>query len=231
MRFMIQACVICGALLVGADCGPASETTGPSAPNGQPQESQQAATKVDIPVSATTTEPMSGTMKNGPCDLITNSEIEAVQGEAVSTAKGSERANGTLIISQCFYQLPTFNKSVSLEVIRRDPRHPSKNAIKDFWQQRFHRREEKEEERERAEERERRARPGQSKAEEEAEGSRPQKITGIGEEAFWSVNSITGALFVLKNDAVVRIGVGGPEAQAVKIKKALALAQKGLKRL
>jgi hypothetical protein len=48
------------------------------------------------------------------CQVLTKKEISAVQGEAYSEVKLTPRDGG----SQCFYQLPTFTKSVSVDVIR-----------------------------------------------------------------------------------------------------------------
>ena len=48
------------------------------------------------------------------CQILTKKEISAVQGEAYNDTKLTPRNGG----SQCFYQLPTFTKSVSVDVIR-----------------------------------------------------------------------------------------------------------------
>jgi hypothetical protein len=48
------------------------------------------------------------------CQILTKKEITAVQGEPYSDTKLTAREGG----SQCFYQLPTFTKSVSVDVIR-----------------------------------------------------------------------------------------------------------------
>ena len=66
----------------------------------------------------------------------------------------------------------------------------------------------------------------------EEEESRPRRVAGLGEEAYWSGNQITGALSVLTaKNAIVRVSVGGPESQDEKIKRASALARKLLKQL
>ena len=44
-------------------------------------------------------------------------------------------------------------------------------------------------------------------------------------------NPISGALYVLKGDAFLRISVGGEKDESVRIKKAKTLAEKALKRL
>jgi hypothetical protein len=72
--------------------------------------------------------------------------------------------------------------------------------------------------------------------EEEEEGddeedSRPQRVKGLGEEAYATGNRDTSTLYVLKGDAVLRVSVSGPEARADRQKRAAALAAKALKRL
>jgi hypothetical protein len=65
----------------------------------------------------------------------------------------------------------------------------------------------------------------------EEERKPPQKIEGVGEEAFWIGNRIGGALYVLKNNAILRISVGGADNQETKINKSKALSLKALPRL
>ena len=71
----------------------------------------------------------------GACPLLSAAEVQAVQGEKVSEMKGSERTSDSLSTAQCFYRLPTFSKSVSLEVTR--PVGSSTRAAEEFWERRF----------------------------------------------------------------------------------------------
>jgi len=66
------------------------------------------------------------------CHVLTKREVAAVQGESFTAAKLTTRDE----ITQCFYQLPTFSKSISVDVIR----------DKEFWEEHFDREEEHEEE-------------------------------------------------------------------------------------
>lgn len=66
------------------------------------------------------------------CHVLTKGEVAAVQGESFTAAKLTTRDE----ITQCFYQLPTFSKSISVDVIR----------DKEFWEEHFDREEEHEEE-------------------------------------------------------------------------------------
>jgi hypothetical protein len=178
--------------------------------------------------------------------MLSDEDVREVQGEVPEDAQGSEHLSEGLSMSQCFYRLPTFSKSVNIEVIR--PAEGSTiDALKEFWRKSFHseaiearerkreRAEEHERELEREKERERergQVREGGHKEKERErveEESRPQRVKGLGEEAFWSGNQMTGALSVLTKTNVIRVSVGGPESQDEKIKRASTLARKLLK--
>jgi hypothetical protein len=203
--------------------------------------SKPAAVAADAPPAT----PAAQAPQSKTCALLTAEELKEVQGESPTDTQGSEHASGPLSMSQCFFRLPTFSKSVNVEVVRADAA-----ALKDYWRKRFHpdavearareRESEEEREREREEElkRERAAgqvREGGHEREEERGGdeedSRPQRVPGLGEEAYLTGNRINATLFVLKSDAVLRVSVGGPEDRPAKLKKAAALAAKALKRM
>jgi len=144
------------------------------------------------------------------CALLTKEEIQAVQGEPFKETKPSQKSGSGLIVSQCYFELPTPVNSVVLTVTRKADggRDPSES-----WQETFHR--------EKAPERKK----------EEGEEKEPLKVEGIGDEAFWTGNRVGGALFVLKGNAYIRISVGGAGDQAAKIEKSKTLAASALKRL
>lgn len=188
----------------------------------------------------------------GACTLLSASDIQAVQGETVSDMQGSERSNESLSTAQCFYRLPTFSRSVSLEVTRPIGGAESTRAVEEFWERRFGRGRE-EEEREMAAEREMEKkrgleRKGERKVEheserkeederkeeaerEEGEAARPHAVPGLGDAAFWTGNQLNSSLYVRKNNVIVRLSIGGPEEQSAKMKKATALAEKVINRL
>jgi hypothetical protein len=93
----------------------------------------------------------------------------------------------------------------------RDPR--------DFWRNIFHDEKTNESRKER----------DKDKARKE-ESASPERIRGIGDEAFWMGNKMAGALYVLKGGAYIRISIGGPMDAASK-QRAKALAQKATSRL
>jgi hypothetical protein len=145
------------------------------------------------------------------CTLLTSDEIRAVLGEAVQQTKPTSNADGVVATSQCYFALPTAANSAVLTVIRRG----AGNATREWWEETFHR-EHDGEKREREE--------GEKKA-------KPEKVDGLGDEAFWTPSKIGGALYVLKGDTSIRISVGGKDDLATKLKKSRALAELVLKRL
>lgn len=154
------------------------------------------------------------------CALLTSDEIKAVQGEAVSEMKLTGQDSGGFNLSQCFYSLPTFTNSISLMVAHRgdgtDARDP-----KEFWRSTFH-----EDERDGNESR----REKEKEEEGEVEGAPPERVAGLGNEAYWTGNQVSGALYILKGNSYVRISIGGPPNAASR-KRSRALAQKVLARL
>ena len=147
------------------------------------------------------------------CTLLTKEETEAVQGEPFKDTKASQKSSAGLTMSQCYFELPTTVNSIVLTVTQRaesaDARDPKQN-----WQELFHR-----------------DKASEKKEEEKEGGQGPEKIDGIGEEAFWTGSRVGGALYVLKGNSFIRISIGGAADRTEKIEKSKALAQSVLKRL
>ena len=70
------------------------------------------------------------------CRLLSAADIREAQGEEPADAQGSEHLAEGVASSQCFYRLPTFEKSVGLEVARAAAGAPE-GALKDYWRKRF----------------------------------------------------------------------------------------------
>lgn len=216
MSTKVCSLVLCGFLLGCAARNPADNssnnssnvnptaTTPQSAVQGQ-RESQSE------PKPEVSSEPISPKAGNDACALITNSEISAVQGQAVQETKASSRVAGTFVMSQCFYQLPIFHNSISLEVTRRDPANSAKYGPKERWQELFHAKD--------------------KPTEKKKDSGKPLKVAGVGDEAFWVGDRVSGALYVLKANTYFRISIGGPHEQSVRVKRSKTLAQKALARL
>jgi hypothetical protein len=185
-----------------SDKSATSDATPPASPSSKQPATTSAAAK---------TQPFTGL---DSCKLLTKEEIQAVQGEPFMETKASGNTGAGLSISQCYFQLPQAVNSIVLTVTKKgdgpDARDPEKN-----WEQIFHREEK-----------------GEEKREEREEGEHePEKVEGIGDEAFWTGTRVGGALYVLKGNAYIRISVGGAGDQADKIRKSKALAQNILGRL
>src|ERR1043166_9630251 len=148
------------------------------------------------------------------CAMLTSKEIESIQGEALKDTKLSESSAEGLNVSQCFFTLPTFTNSISLVVTQRGDGAGARDP-RQFWRDTFHRDKE----------------PEKDRGEEEGKSRPPQKVSGIGDEAFWMTSPAAGILYVLKGSNFVRISIGGREDQQTKIKKSKALAQKVIDRL
>jgi len=209
---------------------------------------QKRGAAADAQPSPTPRQPAATPTPSATCRMLSAADIRESQGEEPADAQGSEHRLEGVAASQCFYRLPTFEKSVGLEVVRAEPGAPA-GAVRDYWRKRFgpealrerererERREESERKRERELERERKSgqvREGghrEEKEEGEEEGGTPRRVSGVGDEAFWDGGEKNAALYVLKKYAVVRVSVGVPGEPDEKIKKASGLARKVLKQL
>jgi len=151
------------------------------------------------------------------CSVVSKEEVESVQAALVNETKTSEHSDGVFLVSQCFYTAAEFSKSVTLALVRSDPKEGSKRSPKDFWKEKFDPYENEE--------------PKTKTSEEKEKGPAPKKIEGLGDDAYWVANRFGGILYVLKGDAFISIGIGGTDDQETKLKKSKALAEKALQRL
>jgi hypothetical protein len=204
---------------VGCSKTPTASPANSSQPAGERSSvpTTSASPSQAAPATATTTQP-----KTDACVLLTSKEIESVQGEAVKETKLSGQSSGGFSMSQCFFTLPTFTNSVSLLVAQKAEGAGARDP-KEFWRDTFHENKAGEEDKERERDK--------KKGEEEEESTPPQKVTGVGDEAYWTGSRVGGALYVLKGNSYVRISIGGAADAGVRIKKSKALAEKALTRL
>lgn len=160
-------------------------------------------------VSTAATSPAPGP---DACTLLTKEDTQVVQGEPFTNTKASQAPVAGLAVSQCYFELPTAVNSIVVTVTRKAEgaggRDPSQS-----WKEIFHR-----------------ERPREKKEEGEEE-KEPQKVEGVGDEAFWMGNRVGGALYVLKGNSYIRISVGGAGDQAQKLEKSKTLAQSVLNRM
>ena len=161
------------------------------------------------------------------CSLATREEVAAIQGVKMLDPKSSEGPEIDFLLSQCYYGSAEPDKSVSLGLMQRNPKDPGTRTITRFWHETF----DHFASAENGEGNEKNG--GERKGDEnkEHEGVRPQKIEGIGQESYWLGNPMGGILYVLKNDRMLRISLGGPGSANDKLAKSKALAQKAMSRL
>ncbi|HSQ23087.1 MAG TPA: hypothetical protein VLN44_01685 [Pyrinomonadaceae bacterium] len=123
--------------------------------------------------------------------------------------------------------------SVVLNVTTATERAGAPNP-RDFWERTLRQADEKGREGKKSEgEREKqndKARQGREGGEEE-EGLPPERVKGLGDEAFWSASRVGGALYVLKKDQFFRLSIGGSADARTKLNKSKMLAQQILKKL
>lgn len=141
------------------------------------------------------------------CELLSSEDVQAVKGTAFEETKHTQAQFDGIVTSQCFYRLPLFVESISVDVIR--PQSPSMSADK-LWQKITGKRVEK------------MTKKGRDTG---------QSLSGLGNAAIWAGNKSAGALYVLKGNAILRISVGGAGTEEEKIEKTRALAARALAKL
>jgi hypothetical protein len=220
MRPTTIVCLIC-AVLTGCSSQPTNQTSTASYASPSVSVTPNAGNSTTPGLSSSVVKP-----KVDVCTLLSSDEIRAVQGEDVKETTPSNRSAGDLIVSQCYYGLPTPSNSVSVTLTERNPDSKGGQSVKDFWEQTFGK-DEKKGETAKAEKK----KPEAKREGEEEESAPLEPVRGLGDEAFWSASRVGGALYVLKRDSFLRISVGGKGDAETKLKKSKTLAQKALRRM
>jgi len=221
MFVKISVSLIFSLVLLANGCNSKSSDSQSLTPANSPQTasaSPSSAANVNSVSKPESTASPSGAGFIDACALIEKAEIQAVQGAPVQSTVPSTQSSGALAISQCYYTVSSGdgskNLSVHLEVIQADPKSP--NAVKEYWERSFG-------EKGKTEKGER--------EEEEKESKPPQRVSGVGEEAFWIGNSRVGALYALKKGKLVRVSIGGADDPKTRLEKTKKLVVSVLKRL
>ena len=224
MRFVLYT-IIFGVLLVAA-CR--------SNDNGSPANQNSAV--ANTPTPSAVASPVQA--KLDACTLLTTDDLKGVQGEAYKDAQRSDRVDGDFIVAQCYFAMPTMADSVVLNVTTAKDQ-PGTRTPKAFWEQTFGGNEEKEREGKGDREKDKQKDKDKAKSQpaergeegEEKEAAPPERVKGLGDEAFWVASPVGGAIYVLKKDLFFRISVGGAGDQKTKLNKSKLLAQKVLTKL
>lgn len=168
---------------------------------------------------ATVSGPVRGAMAvKAPdaCALLEAADIAAVQEAKLIETKASEDQEGKAAVRQCFFRTEPVARSISLRWVSA-PEHGDADAARERWQAVFHGEHDEAE--------------GGEKEREEEEGSPPQPVAGLGDEAFWTGDAASGALYVLSGKSFLRISIGGVSDAAARLEKTKRVAQAALRRL
>jgi hypothetical protein len=161
------------------------------------------------------------------CDVLTKTDLAAAQGQEFSEAKLSTKTQESLSVSQCFYRLPAFEKSVSVTLMRASTA-ADRSSVLDYWNA-HNAAAVKEKNEDRDGDREH-AKKDRDEAEDEHHGN-AVRVVGLGDDAVWSGTPMSSALHVLRHGTIVRISVGGSAPLDQKLEASRRLATAILKRL
>ena len=201
MFFKLGISLVCLLVSLGNACDSKSGAGQNPAPEGK--ASQTAAASTTNPAESKSEAkseagPASSAAALDACALIEKSEIASVQGVEAQQMQPTSQKHGDLNISQCYYTVISAdgskNLSVYVQVIQLDPKSAKRDALKEFWEERF-RRESKEKKREEREE------------EEEEEAINPPCPYGVGDKlSGWGQ---PGARCFVEERQGLRVTVGG----------------------
>ena len=136
-----------------------------------------------------------------PCVLLAEDDISAAQGERPVRTQMTSHTSGGVTVSQCFFLLPDQSRSVTLELT-------AARSVRKLWEKQFE--------------------PGEEK---ESGETHAIEVKDLGRDAFWGGNRVSGSLYVLSRDAIVKISIGGSGDASTKMERAKELARRALARL
>lgn len=142
------------------------------------------------------------------CALLPKEEIETVQHAVVKDVQGAGRPDAHYLISQCVYTTEPPSKSVVVSISESNPDSALRLTSKQAWDLTL-------------------SRYAKRGTEGEEKFSPPRKIEGVGEDAYW----MAGAIYVLQNNLMLRISVGGPGSEEEKVRSCKILVHGALSRL
>lgn len=137
------------------------------------------------------------------CDVLTKTDLAATQGQEFSETKLSTKTQGSLSVSQCFYRLPAFEKSVSVTLMRPSTA-ADRSSVLDYWNAHNaaavkEKNEDRDDDRQQA----------KNDRDEGDHHGNAVRVAGLGDDAVWSGTPMSSALHVLRHGTIVRISVGG----------------------
>jgi hypothetical protein len=156
-----------------------------------------------------------GMIKIDASKLLTSEEIQSVLGEPLKEPVAATRSEAGFAISQCYFTLPTPSNSAVLTVTSRGNGNQAQDP-RQFWMEKFHPSQDED---------------AKKRQEEERKPVPPEKVDGVGDEAYWVESGSTGALYVLQANNFIRVAIGGTDEKPARINKTKKLAQFALERL
>ena len=148
------------------------------------------------------------------CTLLTDDDVKSTLAVVVRERRPASDASPGLLLAQC-YLATDGPRSVSIAVAGGATSRSNTTTAREYWRRQFHARREREEE---------------ERGEKNAE-SKPRRINGLGDEAYWTSSRVAGALYVLRGDRFIRVSVGGIQDERERLEKSRALAAAALKHL
>jgi hypothetical protein len=142
-----------------------------------------------------------------PCLLLSDEDVRALQGHPVVQRVPSAPPARRFRIAQCVYRTPELTHAVSVAVASPLPAGPA-GAVRAYWRERFS--------------------PAASPP---GRHDPPRPVAGIGDDAFWVGDRVSGALYVLEGDVLVRVSVGGVREEGPRLERTKALAVRLVARL
>jgi hypothetical protein len=218
MKKNLVLLLLCYLMLAGAITG--------AAQSGSSKSGNSASANKDPEVNAATEKPAreaSQKTNADACALLTSTDVQTVQADAVQETKPSVQPGGGLTMSQCLFRTVTASKSVSVAIASQSSISP-----RTFWKKQFHSAKTEADDKDK---KEKKAVAGRKEEKEEDESTRPRAIASVGEEAYWVGGPMVGALYVLQGNTFLRISVGGVREESTRIEKSVALARIALKHL
>jgi hypothetical protein len=151
------------------------------------------------------------------CRLLTAEDIRQVQHAPLKNAKPSVERVAAEEFAQCFFATTDYTHSVSLTVIRGAAGTPASTEA--YWRRTFEN------------DREATARAAAPTGRRVKKQEPATRVPDIGRAAYWAGDERAGALYVLADDAVLRISVGGVADEKERLRRSRVLAEAALKRL
>jgi len=142
-----------------------------------------------------------------PCSVVTADDVFGIFGAPFDEPRKSVQTSGDITVTQCYYGQPVRYAADSMTI-----EFTTAPDVHELWEKQFEPSEEGEREKESGE-------------------KHRIEVEGLGRDAFWGGNRVSGALYVLAPSAIMRISIGGSGDVASKIERSKKVAMKALEKM